>query len=100
MNRMSTSFGDVMRAFFALGLVACLLGALSGCELVADFDRSKIPMPIKPSVDAGRDDEDSGQAPDDAGQDAGLDAAALPDASGEDDAGNSGDDAGQDEDAG
>jgi hypothetical protein len=84
--------------FIALGL--CLAPAL-GCEAVAAFDRSKIPMPTSPAkADAG-DDTDSGALEDagvdagvsrDAGSpaDAGADAAALPDASGDD----AGDDAG------
>lgn len=62
----------------ALLFVACA-GAAQGCELVADFDRSKIPGPdasvdaaIRPP-DAG--DEDAG-ATDDAGASAADDAGA------------------------
>jgi len=55
-----------MRSFLAtVGFVACV-GALQGCELVADFDRSKIPGPDA-SIDASvrfpdASDEDAGAA--------------------------------------
>jgi len=57
---------------------------VSGCELVVDFDRSKIPRPDA-AMDARMpmDDEDAGS--EDAGPDAASDAAqdAAPDASGD-----------------
>jgi hypothetical protein len=50
-----------------------LCSALTGCELIADFDRSKIPEEESPAPDAGfeledaavppPEDEDAGQAP-------------------------------------
>ena len=72
-----------MRALVAaLGLLACAVCA-HGCELVADFDRSKIPGPDA-SFDAGSPfpgpDDDAGSA------DAGGDAATGTDDAGADDA--------------
>jgi hypothetical protein len=59
-----------MRRTITLFLSACFFAtALAGCELVADFDRGKLPMPkidagIKPLRDAGsaEPDEDAGSA--------------------------------------
>jgi hypothetical protein len=60
-------------------LVSVILVALVGCELVASFDRDKIPLPgtgipnIPEEIDAGR--HDGGLPPlEDAGMDGGLDA--------------------------
>jgi hypothetical protein len=57
-----------------------LSGALAGCELVASFDRDKIPVPgvgvprIPDDMDAGHFDGGWMPPPEDAGADAGLDA--------------------------
>ena len=92
-----------MRLRTASWLLMC--GVLvSGCELVVDFDRSKIPRPDA-AMDARMpmDDEDAGS--EDAGADAASDAAqgAAPDASGDatlDIEAGPIDDAGADDDAG
>lgn len=68
----------------AAAIALSLCGLLSGCELIADFDRSKIPR------DAGMSTPDAGPGP---APDAAVDASVEDDAGAEDDAGD--DDAGQ-----
>lgn len=91
----------MQRLLAALGFLACA-NAAQGCELIADFDRSKIPGPDASieagvrAVDAGNEDagdDDGGESPVvavDAGLDASADAGADAgtDASTGDDAGN------------
>jgi hypothetical protein len=62
-----------MATLRALSLLACLLGLL-GCELVADFDRSKIPrMRADGGLDASAPEEDASTSDDSAVQDPPVD---------------------------
>jgi hypothetical protein len=77
-----------MSRALVFGLAAWLL--LSGCELVADFDRSKIVTDAgqQPEPDAsGSDDDASIIFPDGAIDDAAIDGAAIDGAAGDEDAG-------------
>lgn len=80
-----------LRALVSLGLLLGVALGLAGCELVADFDRSKIP---RMAADSGPDmNMDADVTPPDAGPDSGQDADAEPEPEPEDDAGRE-DDAG------
>jgi hypothetical protein len=95
MERMNTAIHKAARNFAWLLVCATLGSSASGCELVADFDRSKIPMGGTPGLDAGNVD---------AGLDATIDADVSDDAGDLDDAGATDasdvDDAGDDSDGG
>lgn len=64
-------------------ILLCL--AVSGCELIADFDRSKIPE--RPAGDAGTMGDAAARPPDAGRADAGTQDASTDEDAGEDDAG-------------
>jgi hypothetical protein len=69
MRELANVTGQQRAAFRAL--LVFLVLALMGCELVADFDRSKIPLPDAGATDAAAPRPDSGEPPEeDAGDEA------------------------------
>ena len=81
----------IVRSFHACLVAFALVSVVTGCELVADFDRDKIPVPPRdaasfPDVDIGEP-RDSGTATDGSTTDGSTDGGDAAPAGNDDDAG-------------